>query len=790
MSSSLPSAKTRSERVATMAPTSSWRSWYDRLRESVAVAHVALCTVVALAWWILLGAWSAPFPFRIGDLPPRDVTARVGFSVPNAQKTEQLRRRRRSETLVVYVNDPRPIDELRSRLKSELLKLVDAADAGQLKKKDFKPFLPDGSAAAQSTSAKAVLQPQEIVQRLKKIFEEKETREKWGQVLEGLFEPLRQHGLLDHLEHDPEDGSQLAIRVYPEGRSRETRQVSVEEVDVKNQLASLEKQLPAKLIQAGFVPEDAKWLAALAIRWLGHQGLPTTLKFDAVATEQAYRPLKTLAAVEDHYRPGDRLAEAYRPLSRETISLLAAEHRAWERSHHWLHGVGYSAASFGLYIAIFALCGVYLAYHHSELLRDVRRIGSTLAVMVAVVGAARLAAADTIRAELVPVLLFGMIVRVVFPRELSLLLVAVMTVLVTLGLGQGLAEALIMVAAVFAAVLSLNRVHTRTKLLFVGMNAGVIALLTTIGVGVLMEQTYGVAGTWRWWQEPETGMIGGVDYLLRLASGATWHGFGCVLAGLVMTGLLPLVERMFDVQTDISLLELGDPRHRLMQELASRAPGTFSHSLTVASLAEAAAQAIGANGLLVRVGAYFHDIGKMLNPEYFVENQTPGVNRHESLAPAMSTLVIIAHVKDGINLARQYRLPQSIVSFIEQHHGTTVIEFFYREATRHVEENPELPKVAETDYRYPGPKPQTREAAILMIADSAESASRTLIDPAPARIRTLVHDLIMKKLNDGQFDECGLTLKELATVESTLVKSLTALYHGRVKYPSEAEKRA
>ncbi len=787
MSSSLPAGKTRSERVATVAPVSRWRSWYERLRESIAVAHIVMCVLVAIGWWLVLGAWSAPFPFRVGDLPPRDITARVAFSVPNAQKTEQQRRRRRSETLVVYVNDPRSLDELRSRLKTELLKLVDTKDIAKLTEKEWRPFLVrPGTPSSQKTP----VDPRATVERLRKIFQEKSAREQWAKALEALFEPLRQHGLLEQLDHDPEDGSQLAIRVYPEGRPRLTQQVSVDEIDVKTQVSALEKRLPEELKKAGFAPEDAQWLSRLVMNWIGHHGLPVTLKLDPKATEEAYAPLAAMASVEDHYQPGDRLAEAYRPLSRETVWLLRAEHRAWEASHHWLHWIGYSMASLGWYAAIFVLCGVYIAYHHRELLTDFRRIAATLVLMLAVVGAARLAAADTIRAELLPVLLFGMTMRVVFPRELSLLLVGVITVLITMGLGQGLAEWLISVGAVFAAVLSLNRIHTRTKLLYVGMGAGLIALMTTIGVGILTEQTYGVAGTWRWWHEPETGMIGGSAYLFRLLSGATWHGFGCILAGLVMTGLLPAVERLFDVQTDIRLLEIGDPRHELMQELARRAPGTFSHSLTVASLAEAAAQAIGANGLLVRVGAYFHDIGKMLNPEYFVENQTAGVNRHEALAPAMSTLVIIAHVKDGINLARQYRLPKSIISFIEQHHGTTVIEFFYREATRHVEENPELPKVEETDFRYPGPKPQTREAAILMIADSAESASRTLVDPAPARIQTLVHDLIMKKLNDGQFDECGLTLKELATVESTLVKSLTALYHGRIKYPGEAEKRA
>jgi putative nucleotidyltransferase with HDIG domain len=246
---------------------------------------------------------------------------------------------------------------------------------------------------------------------------------------------------------------------------------------------------------------------------------------------------------------------------------------------------------------------------------------------------------------------------------------------------------------------------------------------------------------------------------------------------------LPFIERMFDVQTDISLLELGDVQHPLLQELVRRAPGTYNHSINVASIAETAAEAIGVNGLLVRVGAYFHDIGKMLKPAYFVENQGPEGNRHESLQPAMSTLVIIAHVKDGVDLARQHGLPQSIIDFIEQHHGTTLVEYFYRREAKRLESDPDAGELDESTFRYPGPKPQTKEAGVLMLADVVESASRALSDPTPARIESLVHDLALKRLLDGQFDECGLTLSELRTIEDSLVKSLTAVYHGRVRYP-------
>ena len=727
----------------------------------------------------MLAGWAPPFAYRIGDLPRRDIVTRVVFSVPNQQKTELAWRRHRGETLNIYTLDSIPTAELLTRLKLDFSRLLKIEDITVLEPRERDSFFEP----APNHTPK--LDPSETLVRLKAIFAEDKSQNDFDRSVEQLFAPFIQQGLIQRVEHAAEDGSQLLIRVVSGDGSLENEQtVRVEDITITSVTPLLPTTLRVALEAAEFSVEDAELVSQLLANWVRAHPLPITLRLDPIATEKAYLALNSIQPELDLYPAGKRLAEAYLPLTRETVVLLKSEHAAWLERRHWLQTAGYTIASFGLYVAIFTLLFAYIRFHHPELIRDFRQFSSTLTLMVIVVGVTRLAAADAIRAELIPMLLFGMTIRVAFPRELSLLLTAVMTLLVVLGLGQSLGDFIIMIATVFSAVLMLGRIQTRTKLLYIGLGAATVGLLTTLGVGILTEQTYGIAGTWAWWQDPTSGMIDRFHYALRLISGASWYGFAAILAGLVMTGLLPFVEWLFDIQTDISLLELGDARHPLMQELARRAPGTFSHSLSVASLAEVAAEAIGANGLLVRVGSYFHDIGKMLNPHYFVENEGQDGNRHESLAPAMSTLVIIAHVKDGVNLARQYRLPQSIVDFIEQHHGTTIIEYFYQQATKNVEENPELSDIDDADFRYPGPKPKTREAAVLMIADSAESASRSLVDPAPARIQTLVHDLIMHKLNDDQFDECGVTMKDLTLIETSLVKSLTALYHGRIKYPS------
>jgi putative nucleotidyltransferase with HDIG domain len=441
-----------------------------------------------------------------------------------------------------------------------------------------------------------------------------------------------------------------------------------------------------------------------------------------------------------------------------------------------------SVAVLGMCLALAVLCGFYIYHRRPKLLSDLRNFATLLASVLITVTLGWLFSADKWRAELIPLMLFGMTAAIAYEKELALLLAAAVALILAFSLDQGLAEFVILVSSVAAAILFLRRIRSRTKLIYVGAFTGLVVILTTIGVGTLAGQALGATSHA---MSLSAKLLGGSQdtFFLSLVQGAVWLGFCSLLAGVLMTGLLPFVERVYDVQTDISLLELGDVQHPLLQELVRRAPGTYNHSINVASIAETATDAIGANGLLVRVGAYFHDIGKMLKPSYFVENQGPEGNRHETLQPAMSTLVIIAHVKDGADLAQQHHLPQVIIDFIEQHHGTTLVEYFYRREAQRLKDDPDAGELDETTFRYPGPKPQTKEAGVLMLADVVESASRALVDPTPARIESLVHDLAMKRLLDGQFDECGLTLSELHTIEDSLVKSLTAVYHGRVKYP-------
>ena len=262
-----------------------------------------------------------------------------------------------------------------------------------------------------------------------------------------------------------------------------------------------------------------------------------------------------------------------------------------------------------------------------------------------------------------------------------------------------------------------------------------------------------------------------------------------IAASFVIQGVLPIFESVFHIATDITLLELSDLNRPLLRELAIRAPGTYTHSLIMANLSEAAGQAVGANPLLARVGCYYHDIGKMLKPDYFRENQglQGGRNPHDRLTPSMSMLIIDSHVKDGIDLAEENGLPRAIIDLIPQHHGTTVIEVFYNRAVELGVEN-----VRKEDFSYDGPKPQTREAGILMLADSVESAARTLGERTPDRVRQLVRNIVQQKFTTGELDECPLTLRDLHKIEDSFIPVLMGTLHGRLEYPwqKKEERRA
>jgi putative nucleotidyltransferase with HDIG domain len=279
-------------------------------------------------------------------------------------------------------------------------------------------------------------------------------------------------------------------------------------------------------------------------------------------------------------------------------------------------------------------------------------------------------------------------------------------------------------------------------------------------------------------------MVVGIDLYRGELLTRGWYdlgagAFGALVATMIVSVSLPFFEALFDIATDIKLLELLDPNQPLLKKLVYSGPGTYHHSILIGNLAEAAAEAIGENPLLARVGAYYHDIGKIRKPEYFIENQRAMENKHDRLAPSMSSLIIASHVKEGVELAREHKLPSSVVEIIQQHHGTSIITYFYQKA----KDLQPLAVVAEADYRYPGPRPRTKVAAIVMLADAVEASSRTLDDPTPQRIQALTNSVITRIFLDDQLSKCDLTLKDLREIARSFNIVLNGIFHQRIDYP-------
>jgi hypothetical protein len=358
-----------------------------------------------------------------------------------------------------------------------------------------------------------------------------------------------------------------------------------------------------------------------------------------------------------------------------------------------------------------------------------------------------------------PVAAGAMLIRVVLNSEVALVYAIFVSLLTGLLLGEGIFLPIFYLIGSIVGAHSVARCDQRSQLIKGGLLVGLTNFLLVSFQGM------------------STGRIFEVDILFGLLMGLA----GGAVAGIMVVGITPVVESIFGYTTDIKLLELANLDQPLLKEMLMKAPGTYHHSMIVGNLAETGARAITINPLLARVSAYYHDIGKITKPQYFIENQMTGNNRHDKLTPSMSSLILVSHVKDGIELAKEHKVGSKIINSIRQHHGTRLINFFYQKAKE--QENTGMQEVDERDFRYLGPKPQTKEAGLVMLADAVEASSRTLDDPTPARIQGLVQKIINDIFIDGQLDECELTLKDLNAAAKSFNIVLNAIHHQRIEYP-------
>ena len=413
-------------------------------------------------------------------------------------------------------------------------------------------------------------------------------------------------------------------------------------------------------------------------------------------------------------------------------------------------------------IMITALClsvfFFYLNYFYPDIYNNINKLILLSIISIFIVLLAKIV--GQVSGYLIPMASASMLVAISFNPNIAILLTVLLSLLIGFIPGGALNYILVSVISGIIAIYSIQKAIQRSSLTRAGL---LIAGINIIAVSAL-------------------GLINNEDYYLILQSNL-WGVLNGFLAVILTIGILPFLESYFDITTSFKLMELSNPNQPLLKKMIVEAPGTYHHSIVVGNLSETAAEEIGGNALLARVGAIYHDIGKIKRPYFFTENQEAYRNIHDDMEPSLSALVIASHVKEGIELAKKNKLPKDIIDIITQHHGTGLITYFFHRAVK--ENGSAVDAVAEENYRYSGPKPQTKEAGIILLADSLEAATRSLTNPTATRIKTLVKEIIQKNLESGQLEECDLTLKDLDKIGDSFARILTGMFHTRVEYPDD-----
>ena len=782
--SNTPPQKSSARRalIREKCPDTSATAWLGRQRCNGALPSVAIAAVFWLFATAILMLREDVLPYRPGQSVRSDVISRVDFAVPDDGVRDLKRHQARAETPRVYRavplpdrgDDGRPTGDLWQPLQDRLLSLP-AAVAGLT----FDQLPPDLQRTVADNSSLTALQ---------QVVGEK-ARRAWAESVDRYAADLRQAGSVVLPAEERATELRLGHGIVLEADGRVAPAVAEKPAAAGAAPSAVDRTIdPALLATVTLASPPDEDLRA-RVQQAAEQHFRSAIRPRVAAlTAAVVRPTFVLDddqtararnTAAEQVRPEDCVVRYARnePIVHKAVhhgdvdardwSLLQAENRAFLATvseSAWQQRLGIAVATLLLTITLAA----YVGHFQPRVVRNHARGIAIAALLLSMLLLAELAGLGTGPIYLfavAPTLLVGMILTIAYEQRFAVGLASLHAMLVTIGLDQRVGFMLIVWIGVITTCFLLDDIRNRSKLILVGGVAALAMMATTAAWGLVSLDP------WRY-----------------AVNNCLYAGAAGLAVGFLTLGILPFVEKSFRITTSMTLLELADAAHPLLRRLAVEAPGTYSHSWQVATLAEAAAEAIGANSLLCRVAAYYHDVGKIHKADYFVENQQPGQqNRHINLTPSVSFLIIKGHVADGAEMAREYNLPASITPFVQQHHGTTLVEFFYRAARLQAERRGEDPDaIGESEFRYPGPRPQSAEVAILMLADAAESATRAMAEPTPGRIETLVHDLAMRRLTDGQFDDCALTFRDLDKIERSLVKTLLSLYHGRIAYPSTA----
>lgn len=469
--------------------------------------------------------------------------------------------------------------------------------------------------------------------------------------------------------------------------------------------------------------------------------------FDEIATEAERQ------RVEDRvepviYRQNQYIAHAGQPITENQIDMLSRLGLLEEVDIYLVVGISL------ILLIIYIMVILYLVFFEREVLEQ-----PLLLVMIGILTCIVLVLSyitSTIHPYLMPSALGGMLVTVLLQKRAAIIISIAISILLGIMLDNQFSITLIAMVTGIMGIFMVDKLQSRNSLVWLGLGLSAVTMLLVWSIEIVLD------GNW-----------------LSALQTSTW-GLGSGMLSAVLTmGTLPIWENLFGVITPIRLVEISNPNTPLLKRMLTEAPGTYHHSIIVANLAESAADAIGANGLLARVGAYYHDVGKLKRPHYFKENMMSNENPHDRMNAASSTNIITSHTKEGLDIAKKYRIPRILYDFIEQHHGTSPVKYFYHKAKTSESEI----DVKIDSYRHKGPRPKTPEVALVMLADTVEAAVRSMPEPTPAKIEALIRKLLKEKLEDGQLDDCHLTLKNLDTIAYSFTNSLCGVFHERVEYP-------
>ena len=726
--------------------------WLDRKAIAWAVLFALVITVVAA---VVAPAVRFPLRYALGQTVREAIVPRVQFKAVDARVTAQRRQNAYDSEPSVYTQNTAYFQQVRDALNrlpqnGELYQNVDQ--------------IPDSVRQELKIDAAALAS-------FKSFNSSPEQKKLWHDSVDKFISGLGVIALLDEERKQTEKQSfpNYILIVHPE--YGELQRPATAFYGTRD-LASFRRLATDYAMETFHTPAIHNAVIETAMLRGMAEPLPTYV-FDKNETER-----RRQAAFDDEsnraemtYRPDRVLIAANTRLDKTGLELLQKEHAAYLQSldlnRLWLiHG-----GRFGIMALIAAAFWLHILAFNPTVCRNPLR-GLAITALLLLCQAAAVLATEAMPEFILafaafPTLLAAIVLAISYDQRFALGMGALQAMLVAVSVGASIDAAIVLLVGVTVAVSLLSEVRTRSKLVTVGGWAGLAMAIAALITGMtdrLLRFDDGLAQA-------------ATDAAAVLASG--------VAIGIFVQAVLPVVERLFQVTTAMTLKELNDASRPLLRRLAEEAPGTYQHSLRIADIAEAAADAIGANGLLCRVGAMYHDVGKIDKPTYFVENQLGGPNRHARLSPAMSLLIIVGHVKNGVEMAREYGLPRLVRHFIQSHHGTTLVEYFFHAAKQKQRSDSNDPEPAEFAFRYPGPKPQTREAAILMLCDTIEGAARALQERTAVRLEQLAHTLANKRLMDSQFDECNLTLKDLHKIETAITKSLCAIYHTRIEYPTD-----